>query len=298
MECKISTAGLVALLFTLLLGACSEVVKKGDPRIDLQEGWSDFRSSDYSLAIEKFEAVLAETPEGVSLRGDALYGLGCVWALRRPGEDLDKARSYDQQLLQQFPQHPLAPWALLEQARMEQLISADQQPDYPKVRSLYQRVIDQYPDSPATEEAFIYLESTYYIDPQTPEIEASLERIHHFIASHPQSIWRGVAWGLAQRGDQFLQHPDRELDDAIQAYQTSIDPARPKPDYSSTYWQIATLAEFEAGNFTTARDFYHKLLAEFPEDRRCFGAQQALTRMDQLEVSLRSEKTSSEPASK
>ena len=58
---------------------------------------------------------------------------------------------------------------------------------------------------------------------------------------------------------------------------------------STDYWYIAVVAEFEVGDFETARKYYRLLMTEYPRDRRNFGAKTAIERMDALEEKLRKE---------
>ena len=67
------------------------------------------------------------------------------------------------------------------------------------------------------------------------------------------------------------------------------DPRNPFYDMAWRYWLLATTAEFEAGDFAVAREFYQKLLDEYPQDVRCYGAQQGLKRMDEMEARIRDE---------
>jgi hypothetical protein len=49
--------------------------------------------------------------------------------------------------------------------------------------------------------------------------------------------------------------------------------------------------EFEAGDFAIARDYYRRLMAEFPREIRVFAARKALTHMDDMEAALREGRT-------
>lgn len=48
-------------------------------------------------------------------------------------------------------------------------------------------------------------------------------------------------------------------------------------------------AEFDLGDFTLAREFYQKLIKEYPTDQRVFPAKLALKRMDETEAKIRAE---------
>ena len=65
-----------------------------------------------------------------------------------------------------------------------------------------------------------------------------------------------------------------------------MDVTNPFYDNSFRYWNIATTAEFEVGDFDLARVYYTRLIEEYPQDIRVFGCQQALGRMDRVEEEL------------
>ncbi len=71
----------------------------------------------------------------------------------------------------------------------------------------------------------------------------------------------------------------------MRSFETAeLDPTNPRQENSYAYWSIATIAEFEVGDFETAREFYRRLMDEYPRDPRRFGAEQALERMAQQEA--------------
>jgi len=68
-----------------------------------------------------------------------------------------------------------------------------------------------------------------------------------------------------------------------------IDPTNPYSDNAWPYWDIATVAEFEVGDFETARKYYQMLIDGYPTDTRKYPAKQALKRMDKLEAEIQKE---------
>jgi len=60
-------------------------------------------------------------------------------------------------------------------------------------------------------------------------------------------------------------------------------------DKAWRYWKLATVAEFEAGDFDLARKFYRLLIEEYPQDIRKYASRQALERMDRIESRMRAE---------
>ena len=76
----------------------------------------------------------------------------------------------------------------------------------------------------------------------------------------------------------------------IQSFKrVEVDPENPDQDHSWRYWNIATIAEFEVGDFETARLYYGKLIKSFPTDARMYAAEVALERMDEIEARFRRE---------
>ena len=56
------------------------------------------------------------------------------------------------------------------------------------------------------------------------------------------------------------------------------------------YYRIGLMAQYDVGDFATARHYYHKFLEEYPTDQRAFNVKLELARMDQLEQKLRGAK--------
>jgi len=54
-------------------------------------------------------------------------------------------------------------------------------------------------------------------------------------------------------------------------------------------WLIAVYAEFDAGDFKTAREYYRRLIDEYPTDNKVYMAKMALERLDEVEAQIRRE---------
>src|SRR5258708_7127045 len=82
--------------------------------------------------------------------------------------------------------------------------------------------------------------------------------------------------------------PSRAIECMVKARgDREVCPSNPIDDRSTAYWNIAYAAEFEAGNFARAREYYRRLMNEYPQDVRIFGVRKAFERMDAIEEALR-----------
>ena len=120
------------------------------------------------------------------------------------------------------------------------------------------------------------------------DAQKALDSLNSFISAHPASRLISSAWALVSECDLTLGRSDDRLAAEIKALDTQIlDPTNPFMDRAGAYWKIATIAEFEAGNFTVARKYYGSLIKEYPTDQRKYGARLALARMDAMTKKLR-----------
>lgn len=280
--------GLVAEL--LVGGACAPTPGTSSAADPLAEGWTRYRYGEFDAAISAFDAVVTASADDDARRLDGLFGLATTWNLRTPVGDQDKARARQlyTDLLAQAPDGHLAPWCLLALARMKHLVPVGSDPDLPVVRAAYQAVIDRFPEHLAGHEAFLYLQSTYIQTLDPVPTRQAVAALLDFIETHPGSGFLSGAWQLVGAGYETLHEPDRQLAAELRALETmEFDLSNPKQENSGVYWRIAVIAEFEAGDFDTARRFYRRLMDEYPQDIRVFASEEALVRMDRVEADLR-----------
>ncbi len=284
-----SLTGLFALC-ALCLAGCAKQQHLDAPKDLLTSAWNDYTLGEFDRAVTKFDAALEKTSEGAAENIEALYGLATTWNLRRPGEDPDKARELYQKVVDTAPKSDLAAWSALGLARMKHLVPVGQDPDYNEVRTAYQDVINRYPGHLAAKEAFIYQQATLISTLKEAETRKAIAALEQFVNTEKNNEFVGPAYsliavGCATLGDQEkrLQSEERSLE------KTETDPTNPFTEFAWQYWNLATIAEFEVGDFNTARKYYNKLITEYPTDIRIYGAKQALKRMDDLETKIRSE---------
>jgi len=279
---------LVAAVLGAALIGCDRGGPAGEPREKVLEGWTNYRMGEFSLAIRDFETVEKDPGANPEVRLQALYGLATTWNLRRPDEDVKKATPYYKQVINLAPQSDWAAWSLLALARMKHLVPVGTEPDVPKLYQAYQGVIDKFPKHTAGEEALVFQQSLLVSTFKPEDAQKALAILDKFVTTHPQSYFLSSAYGLMSYCHDTLGEPEKKLHDLIRQLETQkVDPTNPFFENAGAYWAIATVAEFEAGDFETARKYYQKLLTEYPVDSRIFATKQALKRMDGVEAKFR-----------
>lgn len=269
-------------------GCGKRSLKTSDVGAALTSGWQNFRLSEYDLAVRDFEAALTAAEKGSDEYFQALFGLANVWNLRRPGEKPDQARELYSRIIREAPTHDLAAWSELALARMLHVVPVGQDPDYERVRAAYREIIRKYPGHLATKEATIYLNATLVatLDPELTR--QAISNLQLFVLQESRGEFIQPAWSLMAVGYNTLGLQRERLDAEIRALETTeIDPVNPFNEFAWQYWNIATIAEFEVGDFDLARQYYKRLIDEYPQDVRVYPALEALARMDRVEAALR-----------
>ncbi|MDA0578555.1 MAG: tetratricopeptide repeat protein, partial [Verrucomicrobia bacterium] len=233
--------------------------------------------------------------QSVSNRVEALYGQAVTWHLRRPGEDAARADKLYRDVMATAPAHDLAGWSALGLARLPESLPPGKEPPREERLQGCQAVIDRFPGHPAAEEAFLLQQGLRLAAPSSDdEPREVLAALDAFLEAHTNSPNVSTVWSLIEQAATWLSLPDRRLEAVLQQWRTApVNPAATNAvtDLSLTYWRIATLAEFEVGNFDLARAYYGKLIDEYPTQQRVFLAKQELRRMAELEARLRQEGT-------
>jgi len=249
----------------------------------IAQAWDYYRMGEFNKAALIFEGSATQASTGGDLNLMARYGLGITYSLRSPDPDNARAEKLFEGIVAEKPDHELAAWSLLALARMKHAVPVGVEPDYNAVRAAYQRVIDRFPYHPAGEQAFIYQQSTLVAGLDPADAQKALDALTKFIVAHQASRLVSSAWTLISECSLTLGRADDRLAAELKALNTQIlDPTNPFMDRAGAYWKIATIAEFEAGNFTIARKYYNALIKEYPTDQRKYGARLALARMDQV----------------
>lgn len=288
---KLARVG-VPLAFLLLLTSCARQEQALPAPELVQGGWNDYRLGEYNRAIEKFQQAVDTTEGGSDLHLQALYGLASTWNLRLPLPDQDKelAKRLYEEIVSSAPNHDLAAWSLLALARMKHVVPVGQEPDYDEVRKAYRDIIDRFGDHLAAQEAFVYLTATYVATLDPALTRQALADLKAYVKAHPDTAFLSACYSLMAVSYTTLGEQQNRLEAEIHALENmEVDPTNPRQELSWQYWNIATIAEFEVGDFDVARAYYRKLIEEYPQDQKIYGAKVALERMDRIEQDLRRE---------
>jgi tetratricopeptide (TPR) repeat protein len=278
---------LVCALLVFVFQACGKE-EMGTSAEEIGEGWKRYRLSEFSEALQIFGSVEASQPRGSEAYLQSLFGEASCWNHRRDGRDTAKAISYYQKVIAQAPANPLAAWCALDIVRAKHLASADQERDYSKLADEYGDVYKKYPDSLAGQEAFVYQIRLTLPTASADKAREKLREIEAFLDRHRNTPFRSQLYTLMAEGCHRLNEEEKRLDFMIKAIETrEVDPRTPFFELSTAYWNIAYAAEFEAGNFELAREYYHRLINEFPRESRVFASRKALARMDAVEAAVR-----------
>ncbi len=281
----------VFLIFLSCTGISAETdEKKVLPKENMISGWKMFRLGEYNQALKFFQKAQETSEKKSPDYFQALFGMAKTYQLQSPTPDRNESTRIFRQIISESPDSDLAGWSMLALARQAHLPEGEESPNYESVGKAYQELIDKFPRHPAADEAFVYQQSTHLVSLDKKDASDALANIEKFLASHPQTHFAGTAWSLVAECNSIIGDSDKKLDALIKALgKMEIDPTNPVVENSSTYWKIATVAEFEAGDFDTARKYYMKLKKEYPSDARCYGAKLAIERMDKKEAELLNE---------
>ena len=277
----------VAAVFFLVEKKKGKVEKPTD---EIAAGWLQFRMGEYNQAIRIFQKVIDGVPENSDVQIQATYALGYAQWLKLPSSDKETAEKLFKEVMAKAPESEYAAWSMLALVRMQHIVPADQIPDYTKVREEYQKVYDRYPGHIVGHEAFIYMIGAYLAVFTSEDAETAKRKIEEFLQAHPDSPFVSSVWGLYAKACETLGLKRERLDAMLKELEKrEIDSANPFMDNANAYWAIAVVAEFEVGDFDTARKYYRLMMKEYPREKRNFGAMRALGRMDALEAKLKAE---------
>lgn len=273
------------LLITVLIGGCGRAGGSGGAAEEVALGWAAFGRGDFSRATDLFDGVARSTAPGDRLHDQAIYGLASTWAFRRPGENLTTAEGLFRQLIDTHAVGHLDAWSALAIARMWHVRPVGEDVDLGRVAALYQAVIDGFPGTLAADEAFVY-QQTIVATTTDPALAArSLAELRAFVARRAGSPYVSPAYQLIAAACHTLRRPDEQLAAEIKALQTrEEDAGNPTLDRAQAYWNIACVAEFDAGNLAVARQYYELFLKQAPNDQKAFPARQALERLQAIEA--------------
>jgi tetratricopeptide (TPR) repeat protein len=297
-----------ALVLTIALGSCTRPPMAGTPEDLLSSGWRHFRLEEFDEAERAFQAALAQldhpptaSPTAppasptesrpLDQRVNALYGLAMVASLGHHGDQSARAADLFRQViaLDTSPTRSMAAWAALAMVRDAHLPPSPDTPADPAALARgYDDLLRTYPDTPAAEEAFLY-RTTLLVQTLAPaDAERAVDDLTAYLEAHPGARLRTALLTVLSSACETLHRYPDALKAAIAAVEAKeIDPTNPWQTNILEYYRIGMMAQFDVGDFATARTYYRRFLAEYPRDQRAFNVQLLLNHLDDTEARLR-----------
>ncbi len=170
---------------------------------------------------------------------------GKAWAAFRSG-DTDVSLSTLRELIERYPDHPLAPEATWMAGRA---LERAERPD--AALAMYEQVVERYGKSAAAPKALLDAARLHRRLRQTTEAVAALERLIRDYAEDPlvPAAWYELAWNYRDQNRQV---------DSRQAFETVYKQYRDSEVWADATYRLARLAA-ESGRYEEAEDYLEDL---------------------------------------
>jgi TolA-binding protein len=277
----------ILVLAAGVLSGCGKVESSGSPEELLREGWTHFRLQEFDAAEKAFRAALGKLPEG-TMRLQAMYGLGMVASIGRAGGQSAAARGWFEQVARSDPTGDWGGWAALAIVRDRHVYG---RADAAVLQAEYADVIAKFPSRPAAEEAFVYRCSLLVQTFEPTDAREAVREIAAWLQQHPGGKLNTALHALSSRAHETLGEYPAALAAAIASLQAKeVDPQNPHQNNILEYYRIGMMAQYDVGDFATARKYYQKFLKEYPRDQRAFNVSLMLRQLDLNETEIRAGK--------
>jgi tetratricopeptide (TPR) repeat protein len=183
----------------------------------------------------------------------------------------------------------MAAWAALAIARDEALpVRSDEPVDAAAARAGYTHVMETYPGTAAAEEAFLYRTELLIRSRSPDDARHAISELTDYLRDHPASHETSTLQALLSKACETGQDYPGALRAAIASVDVrQTDPANPRQNNILEYYRIGLMAQFDVGDFATARRYYQKFLTDYPRDQRAFTVELLLKHLDATEAALR-----------
>ena len=285
----------MGLFFAIVLViGCQREGGVSSPEEELSRGWRAVRLQEFGEAEGAFTAALEEVrgedAEAVHLRVNATYGLGLIASLAHHGEGDAAARARDlfNQVIRLDPKSDEAAWAGLGLIRDDQVDVVFQDGGVERGDRMYAAFIAAHPHTAAGEEAFVD-QMALHVQTQKAEEEGfAISAIGEFLRENPGTREKSGLYALLSKAHRARGEFPEALAAAIASVEAKeIDPANPVQNNISEYYRIGMMAQYDVGDFATARKYYRLFLKEYPRDLRAFNVKRMLLHLDATEAALR-----------
>ena len=276
---------ILTLSLLLSIGGCDELQHApADPRQAIAEGWLDISTSQFDAAEALFiHAAETARPKSAEYL-QARYGLANACQHRKPTSKTDEARAIYKTLVELDNAGEIGAWSSLALARIEHLnlyaaghAKLPEPAEIEAVRRMYQVTIDSFPQTQAAEESAVYSGAALIEQMSAECATEGIAYLTAWIATHKESVYAPAAFGRLAAAYEILNRRTEQLDALIQSLGTDDDPL---DDRSAIFYRIAMIADRFAAKPEIAKQYYRKLLENYPTDPRVYACKRNLHRLE------------------
>ena len=234
----------------------------------LKRAWQAYNTANNPKAAGLFQEVLAADNANDAERVQALFGLG-VNSGYSIHSDQQKAKQYFTQIVENYPQNPAAPWAMMELAY---LLGTDTLQERNNGRKYYLQIIEKYPNSPAIHEATLRMASTYFFEID-PELNSNAVKVlEEHLKKYPDNpLVSTMRFRLAYWYEEVDRDYEKGLEHALILGELKMaDPYR----WPMQYWNIAQMYRIKFNKPAEAVKWYQKIVDEAPRDYLVYAAKE------------------------
>jgi tetratricopeptide (TPR) repeat protein len=249
----------------------------------LDDGWNEMHFANWPKAREILEAVEAKA-DNRQVKAEAMFALSNLWRQRQPGSDIVKSKALLEQIVGDYKDTSVAPWAMLTLARMADLPEYEKDRNVKEATRLYEEIVQRFPTLPVADEATLRLAFTYIekIDDEASQAKGS-EIMEKWLAARPDNYLAAAMQTMLgdryqRRGDQ-TQHKD-DYARAMACWAAADKAGIPGLDDRATlYYKMGNVAEHKLKDYPLAVKWYEKLVYEVQRDRRFYVSKLAAERL-------------------
>lgn len=258
------------LAMLLILGlAASPALSQASPadHPGLSNAWGSIQVANWPAAIRTLTELESSVTDP-AVKARVLYLTAYVWQVRKPGEDLDRAKTYYQRVIDEHARSGVAPWAMMNLARSwdMSLLQKDRQAD--RAREMYRRIVNEFPGHVMTHEATVWLASSRLARKGDPnEQQAGRQILFDWLADHPDNYLASTMHYLI--GKSFQQQ--EKWSPAIRHLALSYEKGLPTSgDRASVCFAVAQIAQKKLRDYRLAARWYQEIVDHVQRDNKYF----------------------------
>jgi len=248
-------------------------------RAMLNEGWQELHFANWPKAQEVLEAVRKKADKG-EIKSEAMFALAGLWQIRQPGGNVQEAKLLLSEIIGEYADAPVAPWAYLALGRIADTPEYERDRDIKEARRLYEETIKLFPGHPATDEAALRLGLTYLekVDDQ-PSQDQGAEILEKYIAARPKNYLAPAM--LILLGN--CCEREAEWRRAVEWWTRADEAGIPGlADRATLYYKLGQVCEIRLKDYPLAVKWYEKLVYDIKRDGKFFVSKLAAERCRKL----------------